>query len=221
MTIHLDGTVSSGGDATGDQLTNIENLTATSFDDMLTGAAGNEVIRAGAGDDVVSGGAGDDTLYGEGGDDILEGGLGADALIGGNGNDTASYANAAAGVTVSLDGTAGTGGEALGDTLSGIENLEGSAFADTLGGVKGKGLWSSGRSAARYGVPAQPRAVAEVDWYVGVFVDSRGGDGENRVLMSFPDGSALHLVGRSRVRYRVGGQPVHEVELPAALAWMT
>jgi hypothetical protein len=86
-----------------------------------------------------------------------------------------------------------------------------------LGGVKGKGLWSSGRSAARYGVPAQPRAVAEVDWYVGVFVDSRGGDGENRVLMSFPDGSALHLVGRSRVRYRVGGQPVHEVELPAAV----
>jgi Ca2+-binding RTX toxin-like protein len=134
VTIHLDGTVSSGGDATGDQLTNIENLTATSFDDLVVGAGEDEVIHAGAGDDDVFGGAGNDVLYGDGGDDVLDGGLGADQLIGGNGNDTASYANATSGVAVSLDGSVGTGGEATGDTLSGIENLVGSAYNDVLGG---------------------------------------------------------------------------------------
>jgi Ca2+-binding RTX toxin-like protein len=78
-----------------------------------------------------------DTLFGDGNDNVIEGGLGNDGLIGGGGNDTASYAGASAGVTVSLalQGTQQATGVTGTDTLvSGFENLLGSAFNDTLTG---------------------------------------------------------------------------------------
>ena len=59
---------------------------------------------------------------------VLDGGTGADNLRGGAGRDTASYANAAAGVTVSLAAGTGTVGEAAGDVLTEIENVTGSSF---------------------------------------------------------------------------------------------
>src|SRR4029079_9879197 len=79
-----------------------------------------------------------DKLTGDGADNIIEGGAGNDLLSGGAnaaGGDAASYAHAAAGVTVSLaiataQNTIGAGK----DTLTGFENLIGSAFADTLTG---------------------------------------------------------------------------------------
>ena len=58
---------------------------------------------------------------------MLEGGDGSDALTGGLGNDTASYASSGAGVTVDLGAGTASGGDAEGDTLSGIENVTGSA----------------------------------------------------------------------------------------------
>ncbi|HUQ38255.1 MAG TPA: cadherin domain-containing protein [Aestuariivirga sp.] len=87
------------GDAEGDTLATIENLTGSTFDDTLEGSSGTNV---------------------------LAGGLGIDTL---------SYANATAGVTVSLattkaQNTLGAGS----DKLSGFENLSGSAFADKLTG---------------------------------------------------------------------------------------
>ncbi len=89
-----------------------------------------------------------------------------------------------------------------------------------LGGVKGRGFWLSGGNEVRYAVPAQPRPVDEVPWYIGVFVDPRGRDGAKQTLMSFPDGSSIRLIGRSTVEYRAGGKQVHAVELPAASGWM-
>ena len=59
---------------------------------------------------------------------------GADALDGGTGTDAADYSGSAAGVTVDLATGTGTGGDAEGDTLSGIENLLGSGLADMLTG---------------------------------------------------------------------------------------
>lgn len=76
-----------------------------------------------SGNEGLSGGEGDDVLEGKGGDDTLDGGPGIDA---------ASYASAAAGVTVSL---ALIGAQDTGeghDTLIAIENLVGSAHADVL-----------------------------------------------------------------------------------------
>lgn len=84
------------------------------------------------GNDVLVGGVGDDTLNGNGGDDTLTGGGGADTLNGGSGNDTASYTGSGSGVTVNLVTGTGTGGDAEGDILTGIENVIGSSFNDTL-----------------------------------------------------------------------------------------
>ncbi|MBU8540642.1 M10 family metallopeptidase C-terminal domain-containing protein [Falsiroseomonas tokyonensis] len=83
--------------------------------------------------DDIRGDAGANLLQGQGGDDTLEGGAGEDTLDGGDGLDTASYANSAAGVTVSLDSGLRTG-DAVGDVLACIENLEGSRYADALYG---------------------------------------------------------------------------------------
>ncbi|WP_442582830.1 VCBS domain-containing protein [Mesorhizobium sp. ASY16-5R] len=123
------------GEAAGDVYNSIERLTGSSFGDALTGTAGSNTVAAGDGDDVVQGLAGNDTLAGQGGNDTLVGGLGADYLSGGSGSDTASYANAAAAVKVSLSNPAINTGEAAGDTYNSVERLLGSAFNDTLEGT--------------------------------------------------------------------------------------
>jgi Ca2+-binding RTX toxin-like protein len=72
----------------------------------------------------------------------LEGAAGSDTLIGGVGIDTASYAGSAAGVSVNLATGAMSGGDAAGDTLSGLEQVLGSGFADTLtGNALANTLW--------------------------------------------------------------------------------
>ncbi len=111
-----------GGDAQGDTLTTIENLTGSAFADHLTGDAGVNAL---------SGGAGDDTLRGR---------AGADTLIGGGGSDFANYQGSATAVTVNLLAHTATGGDATGDTLTGIENLYGSSFDDHLTGDNGRNI---------------------------------------------------------------------------------
>ena len=111
-----------------------DTLVGSAGNDIVSGGAGDDVLAGGAGDDTLTGGAGADTLWGDGGDDLLVGGAGADRLNGGAGSDTASYSFSAAGVSVNLADGAASGGDAAGDTFSGIENLEGSAHADTLAG---------------------------------------------------------------------------------------
>jgi Ca2+-binding RTX toxin-like protein len=121
--------------------------------DTIHGGTGNDSIDAGVdndtvfgddGNDDLYGGAGDDQLDGGDGNDILEGSAGADVLTGGAGIDTASYASSAAGVTVSLAGGTGLGGDAQGDTLTGIENLSGSAQNDVLTGNENDNSLSGG-----------------------------------------------------------------------------
>lgn len=114
-----------------------------SGEDDLLGRAGNDLLKGGSGDDVLSGGAGNDRLFGGSGDDVmaggrgndlLEGGAGADVMVGGLGLDTASYAESANGVALSLETGRGSGGDAAGDILHGIEGLTGSGYRDTLTG---------------------------------------------------------------------------------------
>jgi VCBS repeat-containing protein len=105
--------------------------------DVLTGGAGNDAIDGLDGNDTIYGGAGNDLLYGNSGNDTLIGGAGDDRLDGGAGYDRASYADAAAGVTIDLTagtvhGTAANDVANVGnDTLASIEAVTGSAFADT------------------------------------------------------------------------------------------
>ena len=79
-----DGTAS-GGDAAGDTLVSIENLTGSAFDDTLLGDAGNNQLDGTWGDDLLLGGGGTDTLLGGAGNDSLT--LAAGQAHGGSGND--------------------------------------------------------------------------------------------------------------------------------------
>ena len=111
VTVNLAAGTASGGDAQGDTLSEIENLIGSAQADALTG---------------------------DGNANTFEGGAGGDTLIGGGGaSDTASYASSGEGVTVNLVAGTASGGDAQGDTLSGIENLIGSDHADTLTGDGG------------------------------------------------------------------------------------
>ncbi|SIO34289.1 calcium-binding protein, partial [Halodesulfovibrio marinisediminis] len=136
----------------------LDDVSVRAVDDTISGGAGNDTIYGEGGHDILNGGLDSDIVIGGDGDDFLVGGAGADHLIGGNatvvghnaspvvggdsGIDTVSYEDSHAGVTVNLtdkdnNGTAdanGSGGDAEGDTLSGIENLIGSDQADTLTG---------------------------------------------------------------------------------------
>jgi Ca2+-binding RTX toxin-like protein len=102
--------------------------------DSIDAGTGNDIVFGDAGNDSLYGGDGDDQLNGGDGNDVLISGAGADAMDGGAGTDTVSYAGSATGVTIGLAGTPGVGGDAQGDTLTGIENLYGSSFADHLTG---------------------------------------------------------------------------------------
>jgi Ca2+-binding RTX toxin-like protein len=130
-------TSSSGGDAEGDWLFEIENLTGSGHDDDLGGDDGANVLAGLSGADLLVGLGGADSLIGGDDSDMLKGGGGADILDGGSGDDTAAYDTSDAGVTVALIAAAAAGGDADGDTLVGIENLTGSIHADALGGDDG------------------------------------------------------------------------------------
>ena len=95
---------------------NVENLTLMQDAVNGTGNSAHNLIIGDALDNLLYGKAGDDTLNGGAGDDTLDGGAGADKFIGGGGNDTASYADATAGVTVDLVTPANNRGDAAGDT---------------------------------------------------------------------------------------------------------
>ena len=129
VTADLGSGIAWGGDATGDTLTGIENVTGTDYNDRLTGDAAANVLAGGAGNDWIVGGAGSDTL------------------TGGTGVDWLSYANATAGVALSLGTGSGTGGDAAGDTLSGFEHIWGSAYNDTLIGDDGNNWFVGGAGA--------------------------------------------------------------------------
>lgn len=105
------------------------------IDNLTFGAATviNELLDT---NDKLYGGTGNDSLYGGAGDDLLDGGSGNDVIRGDDGIDTALYASATAGVTVTLNSNnvqQNTMGAGL-DTLVNIENLTGSQYNDTLTG---------------------------------------------------------------------------------------
>jgi Ca2+-binding RTX toxin-like protein len=115
------------GDNVGGPLNSVENV---------VGSTGGDTITGNAAPNQLDGNDGDDTLNGAGGNDTLIGGLGADVLNGGAGTgDHVSYAGAATGVTVTIDGVANDGEALEGDNvLANVERVTGSAFDDSLTG---------------------------------------------------------------------------------------
>ena len=125
MSVNLSSGTGTGGEADGDVLIGVENVSGSGYDDTLTGDAGANV------------------LAGNSGNDLLEGRAGADTLDGGSGTDTATYAASAAAIVVDLS-TGQGGGDADGDVLSSIENVVGSAFADRITGEASSNLLFGG-----------------------------------------------------------------------------
>jgi Ca2+-binding RTX toxin-like protein len=76
------------GDAQGDTLDSIENLTGSNHYDTLIGDDGTNVLTGLRGNDTLKGYGGFDTLNGGDGDDFINGGASWDTMIGGLGNDT-------------------------------------------------------------------------------------------------------------------------------------
>jgi serralysin len=75
------------GDAEGDELNSIENLTGSAHVDTLWGNDGVNVLRGNDGNDSLKGFGGSDTIYGGDHNDALYGMDGADTLYGENGHD--------------------------------------------------------------------------------------------------------------------------------------
>ena len=80
--INLGANTAAGGDATGDIISNFENIVGSSAADNLTGNAGDNVLMGGAGNDRLTGGVGFDTLQGDAGNDIFDFNLASESLIG-------------------------------------------------------------------------------------------------------------------------------------------
>jgi Ca2+-binding RTX toxin-like protein len=88
MTIFTDGTACIGGDAAGDQLTTIENITGGQAGDVIYGNSSNNVLNGYFGNDTLNGGLGTDTLTGSTGDDtfVFQNGWGIDSITDFSGN---------------------------------------------------------------------------------------------------------------------------------------
>ena len=124
---------------------NIEDVTLTGTAADATGNELNNRLTGNASANRLAGRAGNDTLLGGVGADTLLGGAGNDSLNGGTEIDTASYADAAAAVTVSLGLTVAQNTLGAGtDILTAMENLAGSAFNDTLTGSVAANILSGG-----------------------------------------------------------------------------
>ncbi|MEL6552022.1 MAG: DUF4347 domain-containing protein [Cyanobacteria bacterium J06621_11] len=134
VTIDLFNNIASGGDAEGDTIVNFERVSASNFDDILTGDDNNNLLDGFDGADI---------LMGLGGNDVLQGGQGADTLDGGAGTgDTLSYRRSTSGVMVNLSNNSASGGDAEGDTISNFERIYASNFDDVLSGSEENNILS-------------------------------------------------------------------------------
>ena len=113
----------SDGDAKQDLYTSIENLTGSSFDDILTGDNSRNNLRGLHGEDRLIGNGGVDRLTGGGSDDYLDGGAGWDVAIFEGNRDEYTLEIGTAGIIVNHDGLDGS------DTIFNIEALQ---FADDM-----------------------------------------------------------------------------------------
>ena len=119
VTVDLAEGAGEGGHAEGDVLTSIENVIGSDHEDTITGDSNANHLEGGNGDDE------------------LIGSDGADRLNGGNGEDRVEYWSSDTGVTVNLEEGTGEGGDAEGDVIIGVENVQGSYYRDVLIGDNG------------------------------------------------------------------------------------
>jgi Ca2+-binding RTX toxin-like protein len=129
--------------SSGNSMTNNISIAYSCVIENAVGGAGNDVLVGNDYGNVLDGGNGDDNLAC---------GAGADTLIGGGGQDVVSYYSSLTGVHVDLSviGAQTSMGDASGDILLGVENIEGSnPGSDVLIGDT-NGNWINGRGGNDY-----------------------------------------------------------------------
>ena len=161
--VFLDGRASRGGEAEGDTLTSIEHVVTTARNDTVHGGDAAEWVEAGAGDDLLLG----RRRRGQAGRRRGHGHTGLQRL---------GQRRSKPGST----GVAGKGGDAAGDTATGIENLTGSAHDDSLTGDAGANRLTGGAGADRIdgagGIDTVDFSASETA--VEVYLDGRASRGE-------------------------------------------
>jgi Ca2+-binding RTX toxin-like protein len=164
ITLDLISPSLNGGGAAGDQVSGVEVILGTGFDDVIRGAAVAETIYGGAGNDSVNGMGGDNLLSGDAGDDTLQGGSGADQIFGGTGNDSLSSVAASDLVWGGAGADTIYGGDGD-DTLFGqseADRIYGGAGNDSLSGDGGSDTLTGGTGADRFFAPATPDSGADL-----------------------------------------------------------
>jgi Ca2+-binding RTX toxin-like protein len=211
-----------------------DTLDGGAGDDVLLGGEGDDLIDATVGNDTVDGGAGNDTILaadgnsvidGGEGDDFIEGGRGGDHIIGGDGTDTATYETSQEGVRIDLGAGAADYGQAIGDTLEGVENLTGSDVAgdqltgddnaNVLDGMGGDDLIQGGVGADTLIGGEGTDTVSYADSEAGVTLDlSTGtgsvGDAEGDEISGFE-----HVIGSEHADQIIGSAGGETIEAGA------
>jgi Ca2+-binding RTX toxin-like protein len=103
VSINLVAGKQAGGDANGDALISIENVTGSSFGDRLIGDQYANVIDGGAGDDVINGGGGADVLSGGAGSDLFVFKTSAEAGKGASGDKIMDFEAGGVGLSLATD----------------------------------------------------------------------------------------------------------------------
>jgi Ca2+-binding RTX toxin-like protein len=123
VTVNLGTNTHSGGDAAGDSLLSIENVTGSAQADSLTGDSLANLLAGGALNDTLTGGGDNDTLDGGTGNDSLVGGTGDDVFIVDSALDTV--------VEAAAEGTDEVRSLLTGYSIAALGNIERLSFAGT------------------------------------------------------------------------------------------
>lgn len=188
ITINLATGMSSGGEADGDVLSEIEVIDGSQFADTLIGDGEDNTLNGDSGDDSLDGADGNDYIDGDGGEDSIFGGDGADTLIGDFGDDT-------------IDG--GDGNDLLYGSY-GRDILNGGGGADRIFDISGSNSISGGDGDDFI------RAGPDRDTLIGDAGDDTldGGGGNDQIFAGFGDDQANGGDGADFIRTGPGADTV-------------
>ena len=190
--LDLGAGVASGAGA--NELSGIEDVEGSAFDDRVVASEANNVIDLLDGDDEVRGLAGADTIMGGPGGDVIDGGTGIDRLSAGGGDDTVRGG-------LGNDTLVGNNGDDAIDGGRGKDVLVGGGGADTMSGSVGddRVLGLAGDDTLKGGLGA--------DRIEGNFDDDLLLGGPGRDIMVGGPGRDLIHGGSDADRVQGGGDP--------------
>lgn len=161
---------------------------------QFDGESGSTITDLAGGNDLTISGdtsfgveVGGDTIFGGAGNDELIGGAGADTLDGGAGYDWVQYYDSAQAVNIDLsDGSAESGGDAQGDIITNVEQIDGSNIGDDIITADNSGMHLKG-----WGGNDTLTGGTGDDTLVGGKGDDilTGGDGSDLFIFQEGDGS--------------------------------